>query len=82
MRRRRFRGQPEQHQTAGADRQGDPPESGKTDAQQRRDHGRHPDAERDHRLNEEQRQQVQRGGSENEARQVGAQAEEIDLLLS
>ena len=80
MCRRRLRGQPEQHQTAGADSQGHPPEAGQTDAQQGRDHGRHPDAERDDRLHEEKRQQVQRRCGEHEAGQVRAQTEEVHML--
>jgi hypothetical protein len=70
----------QQDQAGRAGTQRDPPRRRQAGAHERGDRGGHPDAEREGRLDQEQRQPVQGRGREHEGQQVHAETEEVQRL--
>ncbi len=70
----------EQNQPGRTDAEPDPPRPGQAGSHEGGDGRGHPDAEREQRLNQEQRQPVQGRGGEDETRHVHTETEEVDPL--
>jgi hypothetical protein len=66
--------------TGIADDQPDPSRCTQAGAQKSADHGGHADTEREHRLDEEQRQPMQCRGGAGETQQIHTEAEEVQPL--